>query len=354
MMNGKAVIPLVAGLCIGGFALKLVFDTVKKAKGAQPDVAAVWTAKTDIPLGTAIDETMIAPAKFPKDAVPQGAFSKKEKLIGRVTRVVSVAGSPLLEGMMHPEGTPPGLWVKPGYRAVAVKIDESSGVSNHLWPGCYVDVIGYFTVRKNGRQETVARTIIEDIEVGAVGARISAVDTTDPAEKKKAQPARAVTLFVKPDQVPILHLAEQRGKIKLSMRNSTDEVIESDAKKLVVNDSFITGDDEAEGDENKPNMLGGLFSKFFAQAEPAPAAPVAPVIAPPPPPAPQPGWVVRIVRGDEVEEIAWKDARSRERFVAPAAQNTPQNSSFPGIQPASDSHDDIVDDSDDGVAEPIE
>ena len=348
MMNGKAVIPLVAGLCIGGFALKMVFDTVKKAKGAQTAMTQVWTANMDIQLGSRVTEQMIKPVSFPTAAVPPGAFTKKEKLVGRVLRFDTVNGIPVVEGMLHPEGTPAGLVVKEGFRAVAVKIDDSSGVDNHLWPGCKVDVIGYFNIRRGGRNETVARAIIDNVEVAAVGQRLSTIEATDPADKgKKAQPARAVTLFVKPDQVPILHLAEQRGKIKLAMRNSTEGLGE-ETPQVAVNERAVTGEkdeveeSETEDGEKKPGlgeMFAGLFGKKPAQDPAEKALEAAPQPAQLPPVATA-GWVTRVYRGNHVEEIQWKDRSSRERFVPAPAQNTPEKNDTSQVQKNPESIDD--------------
>jgi pilus assembly protein CpaB len=327
MMNGKAVIPLVAGLCIGGFALKMVFDTVRKAKGAQTPMATVYAAKMDIPLGSRIDDSMLTELKYPAKAIPQGAFTKKDNLVGRVPRTLVVAGLPIVEGALHPPGAPPGLWVKSGYRAIAVRIDDSSGVDNHLYPGCFVDVVGYFNIRKNGKQETIARTLIENVEVAAVGQRLSLADDTTPGEgKKKPQPARAVTLFVKPDQVPALHLAEQRGKIKLSMRAAEAAAASAPSERTktvaAVTESAIIGEEEeGEKKDNQLGKLGGLFANFFANqpSQAAVQAPVAPaVVAPPvePPPAPKPAWVTTVHNGEKSREIQWKSRNSREQLPA--------------------------------------
>jgi len=228
-MKGKALIPLIAGLCIGGFALKMGIDTVKKAKGGQASVVQLLAPRSELARGTPITEALLTTVKFPANAVPAGAFTKKEDLIGRVPRIVAPAGLPILENMLRAKGARGGVVPPPGYRAVAVKVDESSGVDNHLQPGCRVDVVGYFNVRKAGRQVTIARTFIEDVEVAAVGEQVSpptlTADQQDGPKRTSStssKPARAVTLFVRPEQVPDLHLAEQKGKLKLSMRNDVD------------------------------------------------------------------------------------------------------------------------------------
>lgn len=53
-MNGKALVPLVAGLGIGGFALWMGFNTLKSARGAQQprDDVQVWAAVDNIGRGS--------------------------------------------------------------------------------------------------------------------------------------------------------------------------------------------------------------------------------------------------------------------------------------------------------------
>lgn len=343
MMNGKAVIPLVAGLCVGGFALKMVFDTVKKAKGAQTPMSQLVAARHDIPLGTAIDETMLQPMAFPAKSVPEGAFVKKEDLIGRVPKMNAAGGLPVLESMLHPKGAPAGLVVKPGFRAAAVRIDESSGVDNHLWPGCFVDVVGYFNIRKNGKQETVARTIIENVEVAAVGQRLSTV-TTEEDGKRKERPARAVTLLVKPEQVPVIHLAEQRGKIKLSMRSTDDNLGDGDEdNNYVANDSLITGEEE-QPENPGAGQFAGLFGRLFAQnkQEPQPEPNPQPQVLPQPEPqvaAIKPAHITLVYNGEDMEEFLWKSLHSRERILPEAAQKSPPKTSGAPIQNRPNSND---------------
>jgi Flp pilus assembly protein CpaB len=314
-MNKKAVIPLVAGLGIGGFALKIGFDTIQKAKGAQQvQTAQVWTAARDIPRGTAISEELLKPLAFPAKLVPEGVFTEKdkEKLIGRVPRIDTTAGQLLFESGLCAPGTQPGLQVPHGYRAVAVKIDESSGVDNHLTPGCRVDVVGYFTDNRSGKQITQARTLIENVEVAAVGAKVSVISEESPAEKNKTKadlkPARAVTLFVRPENVPTLHLAEQRGKLKLSKRND-DDAAPVDLSK-VTQETQVTGFIDEPGKKADGPGLGGTIKNLFARG---PAAPPPPVVVDAPPGSPK-GYAVRLFQGNSLEIVRFKDENSRERI----------------------------------------
>ncbi len=311
-MNTRAIIPLVAGLCIGGVALKMVFDTVKRAKGAQTKYAAVLSAQGEIPLSSLISEGSLTTIKFPEKAVPLGAFTKKEDLVGRVPRVSIVPGVPIVEDMLYPEGVPPGLVPPSGFRAVAVKIDESSGVDYHLYPGCFVDVIGYFNSRRAGKQETIARTLVENVEVAAVGDRIAIASTSeDGGQKESGKPIRAATLYVKPETVPILHLAEQKGKLKLSMRNQNDATgvgNKKDGSTDTVDFSVVlTGKSEEEGEPK------GILSWFLGGKQDE--QPVVQVAAmPEPEPEKKPGWSMRVVNGADEEVVDYVSPNSRELF----------------------------------------
>jgi len=315
-MNVKALIPLVAGLGIGGLALTLGIKTLKNARAGQRPVTKVgiWGAKQNIPRGRAIRAEMLTELTYPKDLIPEGAFESKDNLVGRVPNLAAPRGLPVLEGMLTPPGTRPGIFVKPGYRAVAVKIDAGSGVDYHLEPGRFVDVVASFKVRRDGRNETIAKTIVENAELGAVGERLSPA-ASDEEGQSRGRPVRAVTLFVKPEQVKTLLLAEQRGRIKLSLRGDEDD--------SEVRDSVWLSDNQlmglaAAGDEEQPGQpavkpgaalewFRGLFTgqaKLAARGSPMPRS-----------------WILKIYRGDKREVLEFKNADSHE-LVEPAKAAT--------------------------------
>ena len=333
-MNGKAFIPLIAGLGIGGFALWMGFNTLKNARGATKpvDELQLWCAKADIPRGTEITAEMIKTVAFPAALAPAGVLREKEKVVGRVPRVDAPAGLPILNEMLLAPGSHAGIYVKPGYRAVAVKIDEASGVDYHLEPGCFVDVVGSFSVRRNSRQETLARTIVENVEVGAVGARVSAVTTEEEDGKKSNRAVRAVTLFVRPDDVPKLLLAEQKGRIKLSLRNDDDSM--GVARNETVSDLELTGEIEpssSDSKDGKRSLLSRIRGLFGAEEEPAPEAEPVVAAAPPPVVPSEPPWEVAVIRGQARETVRFKSRDSNERVSDHAAQQQmPPPAAWPG------------------------
>ncbi|MBL8879017.1 MAG: Flp pilus assembly protein CpaB [Phycisphaerales bacterium] len=323
-MNVKAVVPLVAGLCIGGIALKMGLSSLQQAKGAQPNTVTLWALRADVPRGNAIDDSQLEARKFPANLVPAGAVTDKSQLTGRVLRTLAPAGVPVVESMLLPKDAKPGIWVKPGFRAVAVRIDESSGVDNHLEPGCRVDVVGYFSTRRSGKSEIIARTLIENVEVAAVGQRLTAAGEV--AEKGEAgkktsstsaeKKVRAVTLLVKPEDVPSLHLAEQRGKIKLSMRGEGEAI--GSAKPRSVAEDEVLGLSSGDGKSGLGGLLGKFGSLFGGSAEKTDAKALATRQAPKPeakaepapPPPPQHAWIMTISNGSDQVKLGWPSLTS--------------------------------------------
>lgn len=303
-MSGKSLIPLVVGLGVGGFALKMVVDTVKKARGAQPKISEIWAPVDEIPVGRKINEAMIKTIPFPASLVPDGSFAEKSELVGRVTRINAPAGLPVIEAMLHPPGTPAGLHVPIGYRAISIKIDESSGVSNMLNPGSRVDIIGSFQVRRGNRQETISKILIENVEVGAVGQKIGPESGVDQKGPKLGKPARAVTLFVRPTDTAIIHLAEQRGKLKLSMRGDTDFKTGASGKTIMQSD--VLGHLLDGTKENKPGFLDQLKNFFGGDKDKAPPAPVIAKVLPKPSGPPKWEHIMTIYNGDNMRRMGWQ------------------------------------------------
>ena len=310
-MNVKALIPLVVGLGIAGLAAKLGLDFIKKAEGKQAKMVKLWTPVEDIKRGVSISETMLRPLEYPAEATPPGALAKLERIVGRVPHTGAPAGVPILDAMLLAPGEHAGVRVPPGLRAVAVRVDESSGVDNHLEPGCHVDVVGVFTVRRNNRTDTIARTILEDVEVAAVGQRL-APTVPEPGEEKgkksgkRERPARAVTLLVKPAQVPTLHLAEQKGKIKLCMRGALDQ--SSAMQAAPVDEDDLLG---IEGPEPEPQLswseqLNELASSFWKKDEPQPEPEPEPEPTPDLQGEPKWTWVMAIQNGGERRVLGWR------------------------------------------------
>ncbi len=314
-MNAKALVPLIAGLGIGGLALKMGMDTLKRAQGAPRAATAVevWVPTENIPRGTEVLAEKLRVQRYPLEMLPAGVVRDKQQIVGRVVDLDAVAGLPILESMLLPPGERVRVVPKPGFRAVAVKVDESSGVDGHLEPGCYVDVSATVRIRRNHRTELAARTILENVQVLAVGPRITPQTGKAADEKDKGagrNTVRAVTLSVRPEDVQKLLLAEQEGKIKLSLRNADERgpALEPEAE--------VAARAAAQRAAEQWAAVGELLNTLVAGLQ-------RPARAANPPPA-DPPWVVPLFKGDKRSEVVFKNRASRERLTAvPTSPSAP-------------------------------
>lgn len=257
-MKGKAYIPLVVGLVVGVLAIKLTFDYVRKARGATltGDMVNVVRARTTIPMAAEVTADMVEVVSAPRAFVPKDAFNKKEDVVGRVTSVVVPKDMPVVANLLSAKGTVAGVEARipEGYRAVAVKIDESSGVAFLVKPGSRVDVVAVMTTQGGRESETISKTILQNIEVAAVGQELG--NNAD----KGAMTSKTITLLLKPEDVPSLHLAAQKGKILLAMRNQGD-----------MSSRMTPGTTEKKllGREDKPagSNQAGLLTRLFGSDE---------------------------------------------------------------------------------------
>jgi Flp pilus assembly protein CpaB len=161
-------------------------------------------AVKDLPEGTSIDRTVLSVREWPVAAIPAGAFSSPDSLIGRVTRVAVFTGEPLVPGRLAPAGTGPGIEVKitPGKRAMGVRINDVAGVSGLMQPNSRVDVLVNIN-RDNGNGQRVSKLFMENMRVLSVGTRVER-----DAEGKPIEAATA-TLEVTPEEAERLAIASR-------------------------------------------------------------------------------------------------------------------------------------------------
>lgn len=209
-MKPKTVIPLVIGLAVGFFAIKLGIDMVQRAKGSQGEEVRVLVSAKVIEAATKITEPMLSTKKVPGVLLPSDAFTASKDLLGRVTSMTIVPGVPITTAMLAPPGTEPGLRavIPPGMRAVSVSVNEETAVAGFILPGSRVDLSA--VPKDNGP----AKLILADVEVGAVGQSMSRVGE----DGKTVRMEKSVTLFLQPEEVQVLHGFTGSGRIRLALR----------------------------------------------------------------------------------------------------------------------------------------
>ena len=178
----------------------------------------ILVAIDQINVGEIVDAQKIKLEEWPKDKVPQGAITKLEDIQERRSKQRVFAGEPILEAKLTGEINDAADRIEQGHRAVSVEVTAETSVSGMLQPGDRVDVLCYL---KNvpGLNHPLTKTVLEDVRVFAINATMD----RNVGDDTRIVQAKTVTLELKPDQVEILTLANELGKISFSIRKPGDE-----------------------------------------------------------------------------------------------------------------------------------
>lgn len=227
---------LLLGLGLAGFAVYMAQDYINQTERQLAQerqnrsqivpLTDVYVSTRSIRYGDKLQRNYVRKVRWPRDAVPQGAFTKIEDLFpeGQDLRTVLRAMEPN-EAIMAVKVTRPGedagvsSKLAPGMRAFALRVDVASGVSGFLRPGDRVDV--YWTGR--GTEDAVGtRDFTRLIEAGV---KLIAVDQSADVDRNNPTVARTVTVEATPRQVAALAQAQATGRLQLSLVGAQDDDI---------------------------------------------------------------------------------------------------------------------------------
>jgi pilus assembly protein CpaB len=236
-MNRRFLLALAGAIFFGLLAIwaaQRYVQTRVDTNIAQTQTKVVL-AKVEIPLGTPINEQHIVLVDYPISLKPENAMVRREEVLGRVAYTNIPAKTPVLNSQLAGIGAQPGLpgVTAEGMRSVSVRVDESSGVAGFIAPGTYVDVIAIMQPQLEGARQ-VSKVILQKVKVLAGGQKMQQTKN-----EGQAVLVNTVTLEVTPAQAEKLKLAEAEGRIQLSIRNATDQIIEKTpgaTKRDVLND----------------------------------------------------------------------------------------------------------------------
>lgn len=220
-MNLKTWIPLALALTFGLVAAFVGRNMLRNPRGAgQPQTQPAErfvVAKQNVDPGRPLAESDLTLADVPATGLPAGAFRTVSEIAGRVVRSPLAQGRPVLNEMLLPPGVGggPQALIPAGMRAITLEVNEYTGVAGLLAPGSRVDVVS--TLRTARAEVSLARTIVQNVKVLAVGQRLSAT-----ADSSKEPLSRSVTVLVTPQQAEAVELATATGRTRLVLRNPLD------------------------------------------------------------------------------------------------------------------------------------
>jgi len=205
-----------------------------RAKNVEPPKAlasqTVVVAKQPLRFGTELNASMLQEVPWPSDALPAGAFGKIQDILSGGRRVVLAAieaNEPVLALKITGAGQRATLsaLVKPGMKAVTIRVNDVEGVGGFVLPGDHVDIVLTRTIEKGS-----ATT-----EVVLQNTKVLAVDQSADDRANKAAVAKSVTLEVDTVDAQKLWLASSVGSLSLLLRNA-GETAEVRTRKITLQD----------------------------------------------------------------------------------------------------------------------
>lgn len=205
-----AVLLGVAAAAVGYVGLTQL--ATRQANASNANFRPVVVTATDLTYGQKLEPAMVRIVNYPKDAVPLGAFSTVDSVVGQTTKVFMGAREPVTALKLSSRGGGLSLTIRPSMRAVSAEVNQVSGVSGFVLPGDRVDVL--VTVRPP-QGDPITETVLQNIEILAAGQKTQ-------TEGNKPITVQAVTMLLDPSGAQMLTHAQREGEIMLVLRNPED------------------------------------------------------------------------------------------------------------------------------------
>jgi pilus assembly protein CpaB len=273
-MSVRSIILIMAALLITA-GTTFVARNWLAAQRAQPAVAVqqplepqgikVLVAAAPLPTGVFVQDGQLRWQVWPGDDVPDSYLTDEETqpedLIGAVVRRGFSAGEPVTPTRLIRPGERGFLAavLRPGYRAIAIRVNATSGVSGLVFPGDRIDIILTHTISDRTGPEAIERraseTILENV-------RVLAIDQSVDEDANQPSYANNFTLEVTPKQAEMLSVVRELGGLSISLRSLAKD--EEELERLANQDEPLEEVDPERGDthtwDSEVSRLVGLRS----------------------------------------------------------------------------------------------
>jgi pilus assembly protein CpaB len=205
---------------------------------------------------------------------PEAVEETMASVYGAVLRHPLAEGAPIRRGDIVKPGDRDFLQVvlTPGSRAIAIPVATGGASSGLLSPGDRVDVILTQNFKNDASQDlkntpltrrSVSETVVENLRVLAIDARDAKQANANPAAGNFG---RTVTLEVTPDQVELINVATELGKLSLTLR-SVSGPTGADSPRLAA-----TATPDTLVEHVKPKWAGDASPALYAAPQEKPTA----------------------------------------------------------------------------------
>jgi pilus assembly protein CpaB len=282
MNQNRMLVGLLFAIVVAFILSTFVYRQFKQASTAKPvSTHHLVVAASAMQIGTRVDASNLRLIAWPADEPVAGAFTRIEDCANRALITPVAANEMILESKLASKDSGAGLpaTIPEGMRALSVAVNDVVGVAGFVIPGTMVDVLvtGKIGGGNKGSEETITRTILENVRVLAAGQKI------EQDREGKPQNVPVITLLVSPEDAARLAMASTEGKIQLALRNTVD------TKKV-----------------DPPSVLeANLFAGSSPASAPKRTGPVVKTAAPPPPPSP---YVIEVITGNKRENKSFPNS----------------------------------------------
>jgi len=236
-MSARQLIVLVVAGIAAVAALLLIRgmgsrEEAPAAETAQIAGEQVLVAARDVPQGAALTPSDVAVALFPERSVAPSFIrlsaqpSAQADMVGAVTRRAFAQGEPITQGaVVQPEGRGfLAAQLAPGFRAIAIEIEEQTAAGGYIQPNDHVDVIVTTRIqnRDSGGEQVNSNIILEDVRVLALGEN---TQTQSGGEGPEQVEASVAVLELTAEDARTLSLADELGTISLALRGVQVETV---------------------------------------------------------------------------------------------------------------------------------
>jgi pilus assembly protein CpaB len=217
----RIFIVLALAVTVGGAFALATYRYTQRAPVTKVETLStrpVVIAVANLDLGASLRPEDVRTIDWPAESVPAGAFEHVEDVVGRGLIQPVVQNEAILPSKLASKDAGAGLppVIRPGYRALSVRVNDVVGVAGYVLPGTRVDVVATINPTNN-QTDITSKVVLTNVEVLASGTKIER-DT----EQGKPIAVSVVTLLVNPIEAEKLTLASTEGKIQLALRNPLD------------------------------------------------------------------------------------------------------------------------------------
>lgn len=230
-MGNRTVLVVVAVIAgaLAVVATYLYLSALRRSVEKEEALVKVYVAAEDLERNASAEDLVadnrVEVKEVPRKFVPAGAVTDPAEVSGKVL-VASVPKGAILTKAYFASVEAAGMPVQlpPGYRAIAIAVNEVVAVGNKIVSGDRVDIVVSFDSGSGGTALT--KTVLQNVLVlegfeaqAAVGQRGGALG----GAQQQREGRQTILLALSPQDVEKLVYAEHYGKVWLTLRPAKDE-----------------------------------------------------------------------------------------------------------------------------------